>query len=107
MRHHVHQKERASGSRVLLGRFKDRIICVYHDTESWTTRKEDICKNNSKLVANFAKQLRPGQWGFFSLGDEEKWYRIPCRKPKGKWNSTAEILRQTMFWCFFHFRELG
>ena len=85
MRHHAHRKERASG--VLLGRFKDRIICVsvYHDTESWTTRKEDMCKSNSKLVANFAKQLRPGQCAFLGLGDEEKWYRtlIESRKESG------------------------
>ena len=40
-------------------------------------------------------------------GRRRKMEKGPCRKPKGKWNSTAEILRQTMFRCLFHFRELG
>ena len=50
--------------------FKDRIIFMltFNDIE-WEARgNEELCENNSKSVAEYARQFLPGHWSFLWLG---------------------------------------
>ena len=65
--------------------FKDRIIFMltFNDIV-WDARGNDeLCENNSKSVAEYARQFLRGDWSFLGLGSEQKWYgtcaHTPCR----------------------------
>ena len=65
--------------------FKDRIIFMltFNDIV-WDARGNDeLCENNSKSVAEYARQFLRGHWSFLGLGSEKMWYgtcaHTPCR----------------------------
>ena len=65
--------------------FKDRIIFMltFNDIV-WDARGNDeLCENNSKSVAEYARQFLRGHWSFLELGSEQKRYgtcaHFPCR----------------------------
>ena len=65
--------------------FKDRIIfmSMFNDIE-WEARgNEELCGNNSRSGAEYARQFLRGHWSFLWPGSETKWYgtctHTPCR----------------------------
>ena len=56
--------------------FKDRIIFMpmFNDIE-WEARgNEELCGNNSRSVAEYARKFLRGHWSFLGPGSETKWY---------------------------------
>ena len=53
---------------------------------SWGSKdKKKECESNVQLVSLFAKRFGAGQWSFFGLGSEKKWYSISEDSPQGDW----------------------
>ena len=49
-------------------------MSVFNDIE-WEARgNAELCENNSKSVAEYARQFLRGHWSFLGLGSEKKWY---------------------------------
>ena len=58
-----------------------------------TMNKE--CESSAQLVSLSAKRFSPGQWSFFGLGSEKKWYSTHEYKPQGEWDRVAEQMMIT------------
>ena len=63
---------------------------MFNDIE-WEARgNEELCENNSKSVAEYARQFPRGPWSFLVPGSEKKWYGTYDGIPSGHWTQTAE-----------------
>ena len=50
---------------------------------------------NAQHVSLFAKIFGAGQWSFFGLGSEKKWYSTGEDSPQGEWDRIAEQMMLT------------
>ena len=74
--------------------FKGRTIfmSMFNDIV-WEARgNEGLCENNSKGVAEYARQFFRGHFSFLEPGSEKKWYGSYDGIPSGYWTQTAEIM---------------
>ena len=66
------------------------IMSMFNDI-SWGSRyKKKECESSAQFVPLFAKRFGAGQWSFFGLGSEKKWYSISEDSPQGEWDKMAE-----------------
>ena len=75
-------------------KFTDRIIfmSMFSDVD-WTKKgNRGLCISNLEKVKDHAKRFLQGHWTFLGLGDEKKWHGTLPDTPKGKWNSTANLM---------------
>ena len=49
----------------------------------WQNQNEHVCRQNTILVALFAKDIEPGRWSFLGPGNGERWYGSLIEKPMG------------------------
>ena len=78
-------------------KFTERIIfmSMFNDI-SWGFKDKKECESNAQLVSLYAKRFGSGQWSFFGLGSEKKWYSISEDSPEGEWDRIAEQMMLTL-----------
>ena len=76
--------------------FQGRIIfmSMYNDIIWCENHHKSVCCDKANRVAEFAESFKSGRWSFLGLGAEAKWYGCLIDKPKGQWNSIADIVMQ-------------
>ena len=87
--------------------FTGRIIfmSMFNDISWRSEDNEKECESSAQLVSLsvrnaqhvslFAKIFGAGQWSFFGLGSEKKWYSTGEDSPQGEWDRIAEQMMLT------------
>ena len=74
--------------------FKGRIIfmSMFKDITWRIKDNEKECIANSTLVSLCANRFPAGQWSFFALGSETKWFSTCNERPQGEWDKVDELM---------------
>ena len=69
-----------------------RFMSMFNDIIWRNKDNETECIANSTLVSLFAKRFPAGRWSFLGPGSETKWYSTDKERPRGEWDSVAELM---------------
>ena len=71
--------------------FIGRIIfmSIFNDISWGPKDNKKECESSAQLVSLYATRFGAGQWSFFGLGSEKKWYSTSEDGPQGEWDRIA------------------
>ena len=70
-------------------------MSMFNDVSWGSKDNKKEYDSNAQLVSHYAKRFGAGQWSFFGLGSEKKWYSIGEDRPQGEWDRVAEQMMLT------------
>ena len=68
------------------------VLSMFNDISWGFKDNEQECESSAKLVSIYARRFPPGRRSFLGPESEKKWYSTHESKPKGEWDSVAELM---------------
>ena len=67
-------------------------MSMFNDISWRSADNEQECELSAQLVSVNAKRFSPGKWLFLGPRSEKKWYSTYIDRPRGEWDSVAELI---------------